>query len=285
VAASKKTMPIDPTIKGFEYEPLTLDHDEQSTILYALAVGAGTRDDELDLIYEKSLRALPTLPVVLPFPLLMQMESALGISQEAVLHGEQRLVLHRPVATRGEVEVRAWVSNLWDKGSGAIVDTAAEVVIDGQITASMTYSSFVRGGGGFGGERGTGLARPHVVTKPTMVLAQQTLVQQAQLYRLCGDTNPLHIDPAFARRAGMERPILHGLCTYGFATRMAMHAVADGDPAKVAGVDARFTDVVHPGETLGVEIWKLDPQTAYARVSALERQAVVIDPLMISLRS
>jgi acyl dehydratase len=212
----------------------------------------------------------------------MLMEDELGVDLATVLHGEQRLQLHRPVPPAGELDIRAHVSKLWDKGSGAIIDTTAEVSVDGEPVATAVYSSFVRGGGGFGGERGSGLAAPAHDGPPDAVVVEATLPQQAQLYRLNGDTNPLHVDPEFARRAGFERPILHGLCTYGFATRMALPVVADGEPSNIIAVNARFTGVVYPGEALTVELWRTGTERAYGRVSVAARHSVVIDPLEIS---
>jgi acyl dehydratase len=272
-------MTIDPGIEGIEYAPISRPYDARDTILYALAVGAGARDDELDLVYERSLRALPTFVVAPPFAALMQMEDRLGIDLATVLHGEQRLQLHRPVPASGHVDIRAHVSKVWDKGAGAVIDTTAEIAVDGEPVATTTYASFVRGGGGFGGERGAGLEAPAVDRPPDATATETTLDRQAQIYRLCGDTNPLHVDPAFARSAGFDRPILHGLCTYGFAVRMAMHLVG----RDVAGADARFTGVVFPGDTLAVELWRMDPLHAYLRVRVPERDAVVIDPLWLTL--
>jgi acyl dehydratase len=277
-------MPLDPGIQGHEYEPLKVTYDERDTILYALGVGAGVRDDELDLVFEPRLKALPTFPVVLPFPLIMRMEEELGIAQELMLHGEQRLQLHRSPPPTGTAEITAHVADVWDKGTGAIVDTAAAIRVDGQPVATTTYSTFIRGGGGFGGERGAGLAKPEISGEPLATASERTLPQQAKIYRLSGDANPLHLDPGFAQRAQLDRPILHGLCTYGFATRLAMHLVADGDPARVTGVDARFTGMVYPGDELKIELWPAgQPERIYAKVSVPERDVTVIDPLLILL--
>lgn len=271
-------MTIDPGILGFEYPRVERDYDERDTILYALGVGAGRRDDELRFVYEEGLETLPTFPVAPPFGALMLMEEALGVDLATVLHGEQRLTLHRSVPASGHLDIRAYVSGLYDKGRGAIIETTAEVKVDDEPVATTVYASFVRGGGGFGGERGAGLAAPDVSRPPDHVVTETIPATQAQLYRLSGDTNPLHVDPAFARAAGFDRPILHGLCTYGFAVRMAMHALEAG----VVDANARFTGVVFPGEQLRVELWRTAPARAYARVSVPERAAVVVDPLEIS---
>ena len=271
-------MTIDPRILGFEYPRVRRDYDERDTILYALGVGAGRRGDELRFVYEQGLEALPTFPVAPPFGALMLMEEALGVDLATVLHGEQRLTLHRSVPASGHLDIRAYVSRLYDKGSGAIIETTAEVEVDDLPVATAVYSSFVRGGGGFGGERGSGLAPPDVARPADHVLTETIPPTQAQLYRLSGDVNPLHVDPAVARAAGFGRPILHGLCTYGFAVRMAAQATGGA----VTRADARFTGVVFPGDELRVEVWELAPETTYARVTVPQRAAVAIDPLEIS---
>jgi acyl dehydratase len=276
-------MTLDPAIKGFVYDPVSLDYQDRETMLYALAVGAGTREDQLSLVYEESLQALPTLLVALPFSIFDQLEDGLGVRTEDALHGEQRLTLHRPVPPAGHLVARGHVERLWDKGQHAIIDTEVEVEVDGTLIATATYASFVRGAGGFGGERGSGLAAPEVTGAPDATAVHQTLAQQALLYRLTGDRNPLHADPAFALRAGQQRPILHGLCTYGTATRMVMDLVADGDPARVREANARFTSVVYPGDLLAVELWRLARDRAYARVTVPERGVTVIDPLLVTL--
>jgi acyl dehydratase len=272
-------MSLDPGIVGFAYPPVRRRYDARDTILYALGVGAGERDAELGLVYERDLVALPTFPVAAPYAALAGVHDELGIALEAVLHGEQRLRLHEPVPSRGELAISARVSAVWDKGEHAIIDTTADVEVDGRPVATAVYSSFVRGGGGFGGERGEGLRRRVRDRPPDAVLCERTQPGQARLYRLCGDDNPLHVDAAFARRAGFERPILHGLCSYGFAVRMALPAVAGGDPARIRRADARFTDVVYPGDELRLELWDHGPGRADGRVVVPSRDAVVIDPL------
>jgi 3-hydroxyacyl-CoA dehydrogenase/3a,7a,12a-trihydroxy-5b-cholest-24-enoyl-CoA hydratase len=272
-------MSIDPGIEGFEYPLIRRAYDARETILYALAVGAGAHEDELQLVYEDGLVALPTFPVITPFDAMAQMESALGLDFTKVVHGEQRLRLHRPVPTAGDLLVRVRVSKVWDKAPHAIIDTTADVEVDGEHVATTTFSSFVRDGGGFGGERGTGLAAAPQLSAADVVVRARTLPQQAKLYRLLGDTNPLHVDPSFAHRAGFDRPILHGLCTYGFAVRMALPHI-DGP---LVAADARFTGVVFPGDELLLELWKTAPSRVVGRVSAPSRGVVVIEPLELSI--
>ncbi|MET0686322.1 MAG: MaoC/PaaZ C-terminal domain-containing protein [Solirubrobacteraceae bacterium] len=275
-------MRVDRGIVGFAYPTFRRRYDARDTILYALGVGAGEREDELHLVYERDLTALPSVPVAPPYAALAGMHDRLGIDLSSVLHGEQRLRLHRAVPVEGELSVDARVSAVWDKGEHAIVDTTAEVRVDGEHLATAVYSSFIRGGGGFGGERGRGLRAPARDRPPDVVLTERTHTGQARLYRLSGDDNPLHVDPQFARRAGFDRPILHGLCTYGYAVRMALPAIAGGDPARVRRADARFTDVVYPGDELRLELWHTGPAEVSARVLVPAREAVVIDPIELS---
>ena len=278
-------VPLDPGIVGYAFPPLRRRYDARDTILYALGVGAGERPDELALVYEPRLQALPTLPVAPPYAALAGMQTALGVELADVLHGEQRLQLHRPVPCEGDAETAARVTAVWDKGpAGAIIDVTATTHVDGEPLATAVYSTFVRGAGGFGGERGSGLRAPARDRPPDHVARERTRPGQARLYRLAGDPNPLHIDPEFARRAGFERPVLHGLCTYGFAVRMALHLVAGGEPARIARADARFTGIVYPGDELLLELWQDGAGEAVSgRVSVPARDAVVIEPLAIAL--
>lgn len=277
-------MALDPAILGRSFEPYELHYDERDTILYALGVGAGRDPQELDYVYERELLALPTQPVVAVSRIFMEMTGLLNISGHARVHGEQRLVLHRPPPPRGRIAVNASVSGVWDKGAGAIVDVTAPLTLDGEPLATATFSSFVRGAGGFGGERGQGLSAPAREREPTAVVEDQMGWNQALIYRLTGDLNPLHVDPAFAAEAGFERPIMHGLCSYGFATRMAMKALGWLRPDEIAEVNARFVTPVYAGQRLRLELWRRGEER---RIDArlLADAAIAIDPLEIVLRA
>jgi acyl dehydratase len=273
---------VDPAVLGIEFEPYELAYEESDTIVYALGVGAGRDPSELPYVWEEQLQALPTQPVVAASRIFHQMTGVLGISGTARVHGEQRLVLHRPPPPRGTVTVAAKVVGVWDKGAGAVIDVAAELGVDGEPLATATFASFVRGGGGFGGERGSGGLRPPADPGPPATVVEDAMSwNQALLYRLTGDLNPLHIDPTFAAESGFDRPIAHGLCTYGFAVRMAMRALTL-TPADIAAADARFVSPVYPGDPLRLEQWEPSEGRAYARL--LAGDAVAIDPLYITLR-
>jgi hypothetical protein len=274
---------LDPAVLGTAFEPYEVDYDERDTLLYALAVGAGREPQELDYVYERHLQALPTQPVVAVSRIFMAMTGVLGIDGTRRVHGEQRLVLHRPPPSRGRIRVEASVTGVWDKGAGAIVDVEVPLSVDGEPLATATFASFVRGAGGFGGERGSGgLKVPRPEGPPQAIVLDQMSWNQALLYRLTGDLNPLHVDPSFARESGFEEPIMHGLCTYGFAVRMAMKGLGWLRPAEIAEVNARFNAPVFPGEPLRLEVWEPHRGRVYARLVA--GGTVAIDPLEIVLR-
>jgi acyl dehydratase len=273
---------VDPAVLGTRFEPYELSYEESDTILYALGVGAGRGADELDYVWEERLVALPTQPVVAVSRIFIEMTAVLGVSGKARVHGEQRLVLHRPPPTRGRVRVEARVTGVWDKGAGAVVDVAAELSVDGEPLATATFASFVRGGGGWGGERGQGLQVPDPEGPPDVVVEDEMAWNQALLYRLTGDLNPLHVDPVFAAESGFDEPIAHGLCTYGFAVRMAMKGLGGVRPERIAEANCRFVTPVYPGQKLRLELWNPVENRARARLHAGD--TVAIDPLELVLR-
>jgi hypothetical protein len=273
---------VDPTVLGTEFEPYELDYDERDTIIYALGVGAGRDDRELPYVWEERLRALPTQPVVSVSRVFLEMTDVLRIAGTARVHGEQRLTLHREVPPRGRLRVSAKVVGVWDKGAGAIIDVESQIEVDGEPLATATFASFVRGGGGFGGERGSGgLRPPENPGEPVAIVEDAMSWNQALIYRLTGDLNPLHIDPTFAKESGFDQPIAHGLCTYGFGVRMAMAAL-DLAPSQIAGADCRFVSPVFPGDPLKLEVCSPSDGQAYARLLAGDR--IALDPLILHLR-
>jgi acyl dehydratase len=274
---------VDPNVLGTVFESYEVDYDQRDTIVYALGIGAGREPEELDYVYERDLVALPTQPVVSLSRVFMAMTGVLGIAGTARVHGEQRLVLHRPPPPRGRVLVEARVTGVWDKGAGTVIDVEAPLSVDGEPLATATFSSFVRGGGGFGGERGSGLIeRPRLSGEPDTVVEDAMSWNQAQLYRLTGDLNPLHVDPEYARASGFERPIMHGLCSYGFAVRMAMKGLGALRPERIAEANCRFVSPVYPGQDLRLELWARDGDRVHGRLHAGD--SVAIDPLEIVLR-
>jgi acyl dehydratase len=257
-------MPINLDVVGTESEPVERSWTSKDCLLYALGVGAGSLDAtgfELEYTTENSAdviqRVLPTFAAVVggggpP-------RASLGSFDPAMLvHGEQAIRLFGPIPTDGTVRTTSVVTGIYDKGSGAlVVGESTSVDPDGGATRFVTTTSlFIRGEGGFGGERGpSAAARPASGTEPDEVVTYATRADQALLYRLSGDRNPLHSDPVFAKRAGFERPILHGLCTYGFTGRALLHTLCGSDPARFGSMYGRFSRPTLPGDTLTISIW------------------------------
>ena len=260
------------------------DYTEKDTILYALAVGVGSRDPAADLamLYERGLKALPTMAVTLATGPMWVTDRETGIDVTRMLHGEESLVIHNPLPAAGSVVGRSRVAAIYDKGpdKGAVM-VLERTLHDEQsdaLLATCRTSAFLRGNGGFGGSP-AGQAQPHPIPdRPADAsIDLPTLPQQAAIYRLTGDTNPLHIDPAFAARAGFEGPILHGLCTFGIAARGVIALVAGNDPSALRRLDVRFARPVFPGDTLRLDLWhEADGRVAF-RIHSQERQQVVID--------
>ena len=254
-------MPLDHSAIGVESAPYERSWTAKDALLYAVGVGAGIGDplDELAFTTENSegigQRVLPTYAV-----LLAQVPGArrIGDFDPAMLvHAEQAFGLHRPLAPEGTLRVTSKVTGIYDKGSGALVVSEATAAdpATGETVITSRSSAFIRGEGGFGGDRGPRDDWAAPGRAPDHRLTYATRPEQALIYRLSGDRNPLHSDPKFAARAGFERPILHGLCTYGVAGRALLHAMAGGDPARFASMSGRFSSPVLPGESLTVSIW------------------------------
>lgn len=247
---------------GREDGPRERSWQADDALRYALAVGAGWDDPctELSLTTENTAgvtqQALPTLAVVLAEYGGPQQVLAGVVDLTRVLHAEQEFTLHRPLPVSGRMVVRRRITEVLDKGSGALV--VAETVgadPDGRPLVTTRSSLFVRGAGGFGGPRGDTTAWHVPDREPDVVARFRTLPGQALLYRLTGDRNPLHSDPSCAARAGYDRPILHGMCTYGITCRLLVGALCGGDPTRVTGMSGRFTRPVFPGDELTVSAW------------------------------
>lgn len=269
-------MTIDPSIVGRAFPEFDVDFDRDDVVLYALGIGAGRTEDEARYVRGDDLETFPLYPVVTASKVFTSMTDVLEVDGTKRLHGEQRLTLHAPLPTAGRMHVSARAERVWDKGSGAVIDTVADFLIDGTLVATATFGSFIRDGGGFGGERGEGLARCAYDRAPDVTADDEMSWNQALLYSLTGDDNPLHTDPDFARRSGFDRPIAHGLCTLGFGARMGI--VAAGLGSDIAEINCRFISPVYPGERLRLEAWR-DGDALRGILYAGDR--VAIDPLEI----
>jgi acyl dehydratase len=266
-------MPIDPDVaSGATLPEIPFAWNESDVLLYHLAVGAGaapgdnTSEQALRWTVEGDrLQVLPSFGIVTPtFHLTEPPQELPGcdIDLTQVLHGTQSIELHGPIATSGSATVTTRITEVWDKGSAAvIVQEGTATTTDGTDLWSTRSSMFVRGEGGWGGERGPSVARLEVPERdPDLDASYPTTPQQALLYRLCGDRNPLHSDPAFAKAAGFPAPILHGLCSLGIALRIVVDGLLDGDAAAVRRLTARFAGVVFPGEAIRVRAWSADEE-------------------------
>jgi acyl dehydratase len=252
-----------PEILSIRPEPVTVTYTDQDIMLYALGLGAGANPldpRDLSFVYEENLRPLPTMSVLLGRGSEKILRGG-GINFVLLLHGEQRLRIHKPLTPGGRVVSTARCLEALDKGTdkGAVLFLETEIVdaATGDRHATVISTFFCRGDGGFGGPAEGSLV-PHPIPSrpPDKELALATRLDQAALYRLTGDRNPLHIDPNFAKRAGFEKPILHGLCTYGIACRAVMEAYCDRDPARIKSFDTRMSSPVYPGETIVTRMWK-----------------------------
>jgi acyl dehydratase len=253
-------MPIDLNAVGQKTEPYPVEWTSTDAILYALGVGAGAEDAAKELAFTTEnvggvrQQVLPTFAVVLGSAAPMLSYGSFDRSKS--VHAAQELIQHEPLPTAGKGMVQRELVGIHDKTSGALVTWRTTLTAeDGRLLASQSTGAFVRGEGGFGGDRGptSHWAAPDRV--PDAVVEQHTRTDQALLYRLSGDRNPLHVDPALAVRVGFPRPILHGLCSFGFVGR-AVLALIDGDPAHFRSMKLRFSAPVLPGDTLTTSFWR-----------------------------
>jgi acyl dehydratase len=283
-------MPLDyERLRAWPLAPVTQHYTVRDTVLYALGVGAGAAPDDatepgdLQFIYEEGLVALPTMGVVLATGPFWMQDPATGIDWKRILHGEQMLSVHRPLPAQGTVVAESTVDEIYDKGAdkGAVMYLTRRLYdhATGDLLVTIGSSCFMRGNGGFGG-KSDGAPRPHPLPadRPAdRALDLATRPEQAALYRLSGDYNPLHIDPAVARAAGFARPILHGLCSYGIVGRAILKLLCANAPARLRRLDVRFASPVFPGETIRTEVWHEGDGRAAFRALALERNVVVLN--------
>jgi acyl dehydratase len=280
-------MPIDPEVAvGASLGETTFSWTPSDVLLYHLALGAGADPlSPLELRYatEPDLQVLPTFGVIAPhlretgrptvsFP-------GVEIDLARVLHGQQEITVHRPLPVSATVTAQARISDVFDKGKAAvIVQESTAVDSSGEPLYTTRSSIFARGEGGFGGSRGPSTSVELPDRAPDFVIETPTLPQQALLYRLCGDRNPLHSDPSFAAAAGFPKPILHGLCTYGIVCKAVVDGVLGGDVTQVASYATRFAGVVYPGETLRTQVWQEDKRLLIT--TAVDDRAVLADTVL-----
>ncbi|MDI1295015.1 MAG: MaoC/PaaZ C-terminal domain-containing protein [bacterium] len=269
-------------LRGFAVPPAQDVCDPRTAILYALGVGAGLGTiDEQHLVFERDLAVLPTMALVLGTPGFWPMAAELGWDWPTILHGEQSLRLFRPLELGQLVHGRIEIGDVADKGAGkpALVRAKRTLMTPTDLViAEMEEIWVLRDAGGFGGPRD--LPGTIAVTMPDdpahAMLDLPTAINQALLYRLTGDRNPLHVDTGTAVTAGFDRPILHGLATMGLVSRALVHLCCDGETDRLTAMHVRFTAPVWPGETVRTEMWREDDNILF-RASVPDRGVIVID--------
>ena len=267
-------MPIDPNLVGKELAPMEFNYGMKEVILYALGIGAGTRVEELKFVYENGLETLPTFGVVPPFHSLIGILGMEGMDFNLVMlvHGEQYLELYQPIPVEGSLMSYPKISAIYDKVKGALIEI--DVLTKnarGEDLFMNRFSAFIRGEGGFGGPTAPEPGNEPPDRAPDRVVEMKTLPQQALIYRLSGDVNPLHADPGFAAVAGYEKPILHGLATFGFAARAVLQEYCNDDPSVFKAIKVRFSKHVYPGETIVTEMWQISDGQIILRSKTAER--------------
>ena len=276
-------MSIDPQrLLALEMPDHECEWTERDCMLYALATGFGhdpLDERELRFLFEgPGFRVSPTAAITLYYDDRWMKES--GVNLAMSLHGEQRNVFHRPIPAAGRGRVTSRITGIFDKGPGRGLIVVCEQVLrdsrSNEPIATNVISNFARADGGIGFSSGPA-PKPHTLPErpADFIVDRRTRPEQALLYRLCGDRNPLHADPATARAAGFSRPILHGMCTYGFAGRAILEAVCGYDPARLKSIGSRISGPVYPGDSLRTEIW-LDGNVVSFRVTVPERDTAVV---------
>jgi acyl dehydratase len=279
-------MPIEyDRLLHWPFAPIEQEYAPRDSMLYALAVGLCV--DPVDLkqlrfVFERDLLALPTMAVILGFPGPYLRDLTTGVTYEQIVHGEQSLTVFQPLLASGRVIARNRIDAIIDKGvgKGAVIYSSREIsdAATKEVTAVLRSTVLCRADGGFGGPSGP--VKPvHAVPNrtPDKTIELPTLTQAALIYRLLGDDNPLHVDPATARAAGFRSPILHGLCTFGVAGHALLQALCAYDPARLRRMDVRFTNPVYPGDAIRTNIWLEDPGKVAFRCDVADRQVTVID--------
>ena len=278
-------MPLDyDKLMALDLDPVEHAYGPKDCILYALGIGLGQDpmdERQLAFVYEKNLQVLPTFAVTLGYSPYSFRRPELGITWSHVVHGEHGLVLHKPIPPEGTVIGKVRILDVVDKGEGkgALIYSERRTTekASGALLATITQTTFCRADGGFGGPKRDTPA-PHAIPErtPDAVCDLPTRPETALIYRLSGDINPLHAEPAFAKTAGFSRPVLHGLATFGIAGHAILKTLCDYDPARLTAMSVRFSAPVYPGETIRTELWR-DGAVVSFRARVVERDVVAIN--------
>lgn len=240
--------------------PIPVEYTRKDVVLYALSIGAQT--EELPFIYENAeggLKVFPSFVTVMGHEAFVELFKDVRVDLSRFIHGEESIRLHREIPPQGKALLEGEVTNVYDKVKGALIVWRLKVTTETrELLAEAEHGIFYVGAGGFGGDPGPKAEEPEPPEgiQPDFATSYRIPENQAALYRLNGDLNPLHLDPSFAKKGGFPKPILHGLCTYGYATRAIIRSACDGDAARFKEFKARFSGVVYPGDTLVTEGWR-----------------------------
>ena len=277
-------MPLNPDAVGSTSDPVEVSWTSKDALLYAVGIGAG--HEELAFSTENTndvdQLVFPTFPVVIGWGRGSAMGSIGTFNPALLVHGQQAVTLHRTIPVEGTVTITSEITGMYDKGKAAVVETTTTAVSDGEPLYTNVGTSFIRGEGGWGGDRGpSGPKNVPPESDPDHVVQYVVDRDQAFVYRLSGDRNPLHTDPSFAAMGGFDTPILHGLCTYGFTGRALLHSLCGSDPARFHHSEGRFASPVFPGEQLTIRAWSTGDGEAVFTTSASpvgsDDERVVID--------
>ena len=271
-------------LMNWPFEEIAHTYGERDTILYALSIGIGydpLDEKQLNYVFEEAdFTSAPTMAVVLASPGFWARHPETGIEWEKILHGEQEIVLHTPLPTAATVKATTKISEILDKGEGknALIYTTRTLVDDatGDELATLRSTLIARGHGGFGGKDGP-QPQPHPTPQrePNKICDLPTAPNSALIYRLDGDTNPLHVSPKVAAEAGFKAPILHGLCSFGIAGHALLRTYCDYDATRLKSLKLRFASPVYPGETIRTEMWQ-DGNVISLRSKVIERDQIVL---------
>lgn len=276
-------MPLNPSAVGSVGDTRSMSWSSKDALLYAVGIGAGQDDLAFSTENTKDVeqRVYPTFAVVAGSGTMSAGKSAMSeigsFNFAMLVHGSQAITLHRPIPVEGRATVQDKVVAMYDKGKAAVVVTEAETKLESGEPLWTTRSSvFIRGEGGWGGDRGpSGPQNEPPARQPDHEVTLQTSTDQAFVYRLSGDRNPLHTDPSFAAIGGFDRPILHGLCTYGFTGRALLKALCGDDVTRFGHIEGRFSSPVMPGDALTVRMWTIESGRTVFTTSVGDR--IVID--------
>lgn len=263
---------------GRKIGPMAKTYTWKDPALYALGVGAGF--SELEYSYEKDLKVLPTFSMAAIFDFFWEVGALSAVNPAGVLHGEQELIFHNPIPAQGTLTTEGSITDYFDKGEkkGALVVAKSDTIhSNGEKLFTSIMTIFSRLDGGFGGENAPKKDVSFPEDPPHMTVSDLPSEDQPLLYRLTGDLFPLHVDPEFAKMCGFERPIMHGLCTHGFACRALIQSLAPGEPERVRGLGCRFTKPLYPGVPIETRIWKTEKGAAIWRTVNGQTGEIVID--------